>query len=45
MRVQNKGREYFEAHAMKNHFKSLECDICGKVLDEEQNFESHIESV
>ena len=24
---------------------SFECDICGKVLDKEQNFKSHIESV
>ena len=24
---------------------SFECDICGKVLDEEKNFKSHIESV
>ena len=24
---------------------SFECDICGKVFDEEQNFKSHIESV
>ena len=24
---------------------SFECDICGKVLDEKQNFKSHIESV
>ena len=45
MRVQNQGREYFGSHAIKNHPKSSECDICGKVLDEEQNFKSHIESV
>ena len=25
--------------------KPYECDICGKVFDEEQNFKSHIESV
>ena len=24
---------------------SFECDICGKVLDEQQNFKSHIKSV
>ena len=24
---------------------SFECDICGKVLDEEKNFKSHIKSV
>ena len=45
MRVQNQGREYFEAHAIKNHPMSFECDICGKVLDEQQNFKSHIKSV
>ena len=26
-------------------FQPYECDICGKVFDEEQNFKSHIESV
>ena len=25
--------------------KNYECDICGKVLDEEQNFKSHNDSV
>ena len=25
--------------------KPYECDICGKILDEEQNFKIHIESV
>ena len=25
--------------------KHNECDICGKALEEEQNFESHIKSV
>ena len=34
MGVQNQGREYFEAHAIKKHPMSFECDICGKVLDE-----------
>ena len=35
----------FVDHAFKNHPKSFKCDTCGKVLDKEQNFKSHIESV